>query len=179
MHPDLESILFTKEQLQTRIKELARTIEKDYEAGEEVVMICILRGASVFFCDLVRELNLDVRFEFMSVSSYGSGTTSSGEVRIIKDINLPLCGKNVIIVEDIIDSGNTLAYLKRLLSQRSPKSLRICALLDKPSRRKAEIEGDYTGFTVEDQFLVGYGLDYAEKYRNLQEIGVLKREIYM
>lgn len=177
MKNDIESVLISKEQIAARIKELARQIENDY-AGQSVVMICILRGASVFFCDLVRELNLDVRFEFMSVSSYGSGTTSSGEVRILKDINTPLADCNVIIVEDIIDSGNTLSYLKRLLEQRNPKSLKICALLDKPSRRKVELSGDYIGFTVEDKFLVGYGLDYAEKYRNLQEIGILKPEIY-
>ncbi len=177
MYEDIESVLIDRNAIQTRIKEIAAQIEKDYR-GESVVMICILRGASVFFCDLVRELDLDVRFEFMSVSSYGSGTTSSGEVRIVKDINAPLAGRNVIIVEDIIDSGNTLSYLKRLLDQRNPKSLKICALLDKPSRRKVELQGDYVGFTVEDKFLVGYGLDYAEKYRNLKDIGVLKPEIY-
>ena len=177
MYEDVESILIDRNAIQARIKEMAAQLEKDYK-GESVVMICILRGASVFFCDLVRELDLDVRFEFMSVSSYGAGTTSSGEVRIVKDINAPLAGKNVIIVEDIIDSGNTLSYLKRLLEQRNPKSLKICALLDKPSRRKVELQGDYVGFTVEDKFLVGYGLDYAEKYRNLKDIGVLKPEIY-
>ena len=177
MYEDIESILIDRNAIQARIKEMAARIEKDYK-GESVVMICILRGASVFFCDLVRELDLDVRFEFMSVSSYGAGTTSSGEVRIVKDINAPLAGRNVIIVEDIIDSGNTLSYLKRLLEQRNPKSLKICALLDKPSRRKVELRGDYVGFTVEDKFLVGYGLDYAEKYRNLKDIGILKPEIY-
>lgn len=177
MYEDIESILIDRNAIQARIKEMAARIEKDYK-GESIVMICILRGASVFFCDLVRELDLDVRFEFMSVSSYGAGTTSSGEVRIVKDINAPLAGRNVIIVEDIIDSGNTLSYLKRLLEQRNPKSLKICALLDKPSRRKVELQGDYVGFTVEDKFLVGYGLDYAEKYRNLKDIGVLKPEIY-
>lgn len=177
MYEDIESILIDRNAIQARIKEMAARIEKDYK-GESVVMICILRGASVFFCDLVRELDLDVRFEFMSVSSYGAGTTSSGEVRIVKDINAPLAGRNVIIVEDIIDSGNTLSYLKRLLEQRNPKSLKICALLDKPSRRKVELQGDYVGFTVEDKFLVGYGLDYAEKYRNLKDIGILKPEIY-
>jgi len=177
MYEDIESILIDRNAIQARIKEMAAQLEKDYK-GESVVMICILRGASVFFCDLVRELDLDVRFEFMSVSSYGAGTTSSGEVRIVKDINAPLSGKNVIIVEDIIDSGNTLSYLKRLLEQRNPKSLKICALLDKPSRRKVELRGDYVGFTVEDKFLVGYGLDYAEKYRNLKDIGILKPEIY-
>ena len=177
MYEDIESILIDRNAIQARIKEMAARIEKDYK-GESIVMICILRGASVFFCDLVRELDLDVRFEFMSVSSYGAGTTSSGEVRIVKDINAPLAGRNVIIVEDIIDSGNTLSYLKRLLEQRNPKSLKICALLDKPSRRKVELQGDYVGFTVEDKFLVGYGLDYAEKYRNLKDIGILKPEIY-
>ena len=161
MYEDIESILIDRNAIQARIKEMAAQLEKDYK-GESVVMICILRGASVFFCDLVRELDLDVRFEFMSVSSYGASTTSSGEVRIVKDINAPLSGKNVIIVEDIIDSGNTLSYLKRLLEQR----------------RKVELQGDYIGFTVEDKFLVGYGLDYAEKYRNLKDIGILKPEIY-
>ena len=177
MYEDIESVSIDRYAIQARIKEMAAQLEKDYR-GESVVMICILRGASVFFCDLVRELDLDVRFEFMSVSSYGAGTTSSGEVRIIKDINTPLAGCNVIIVEDIIDSGNTLSYLKRLLEQRNPKSLKICALLDKPSRRKVELRGDYVGFTVEDKFLVGYGLDYAERYRNLPYIGVLKPEVY-
>ena len=180
MHEDIEEILLDRETIRRRIVGMAEEIERDYR-GESVVMICILRGASVFFCDLVRELgelDLDVRFEFMSVSSYGSGTTSSGEVRIVKDINVPLAGKHVVIVEDIIDSGNTLSYLKRLLEQRNPQSLRICALLDKPSRRKVELVGDYVGFVVEDKFLVGYGLDYAEKYRNLKDIGVLKPEVY-
>lgn len=177
MYEDIESVSIDRNAIQARIKEMAAQLEKDYR-GESVVMICILRGASVFFCDLVRELDLDVRFEFMSVSSYGAGTTSSGEVRIVKDINTPLADRNVIIVEDIIDSGNTLSYLKRLLEQRNPKSLKICALLDKPSRRKVELQGDYVGFTVEDKFLVGYGLDYAEKYRNLKDICVLKPEIY-
>ena len=177
MYEDIESILIDRDAIHARIKEMAARLEEDYR-GETVVMICILRGASVFFCDLVRELDLDVRFEFMSVSSYGAGTTSSGEVRILKDINIPLANQNVVIVEDIIDSGNTLSYLKRLLEQRNPKSLKICALLDKPSRRKVELQGDYIGFTVEDKFLVGYGLDYAEKYRNLKDIGILKPEIY-
>ncbi len=180
MKNDIEAILLDRDTIAKRITEMAREIEKEYR-GEDVVMICILRGASVFFCDLVRELgelDQDVRFEFMSVSSYGNGTTSSGEVRIIKDINIPLNGRNVLIVEDIIDSGNTLSYLKRLLEQRGPKSLKICALLDKPSRRKVDLQGDYIGFTVEDKFLVGYGLDYAEKYRNLKDIGILKPEVY-
>ena len=141
-------------------------------------MVAILRGAVVFFADLVKSVDLDVRFDFMVVSSYGSSSVTSGEVRIIKDISQPIEGKNVIIVEDIIDTGNTLKNLKRMLLTRNPKSLKIASLLDKPSRRRVEMEGDYIGFEVPNEFVVGYGLDYAEKYRNLPEIGVLKPEIY-
>ena len=172
MLKDIESILIPEEKLKARIYELAKQIEKDYQ-GKTVTFICILRGASVFFCDLVREINLDVRFEFMSVSSYGAGTTSSGEVRIVKDINTPLAGKDVIIVEDIIDSGSTLSFLKKILEQRGPASIKVCTLLDKPSRRKVEFKGDYVGFEIEDKFVVGCGLDYAERYRNLPYIGVV------
>ncbi len=175
---EAESVLLDRETVAKRVKEMAREIEKDYAPREEVIMICILRGASVFYTDLVRELDLDVRFEFMSVSSYGTGTTSSGEVRIIKDINVPLQGKHVIIVEDIIDSGNTLFYLKNILNQRNPASLKVCALLDKPSRRKVDFHGDYIGFTIEDKFVVGYGLDYADRFRNLKDICILKPEVY-
>ena len=138
----------------------------------------ILRGAVVFFSELVKNVDLDVRFDFMVVSSYGSGSVSSGEVRIIKDISQPIEGKNVLIVEDIIDTGHTLKNLKKLLLTRNPKSLKIVSLLDKPSRRQVEMEGDYIGFEVPNEFVVGYGLDYDEKYRNLPEIGVLKEEIY-
>ena len=162
MLKDIESILIPEDKLKARIYELAKQIEKDYQ-GKTVTFICILRGASVFFCDLVREINLDVRFEFMSVSSYGAGTTSSGEVRIVKDINTPLAGKDVIIVEDIIDSGSTLSFLKKILEQRGPASIKVCTLLDKPSRRKVEFKGDYVGFEIEDKFVVGCGLDYADR----------------
>ena len=177
MLKDIESILIPEEKLKARIYEMAKQIEKDYQ-GKTVTFICILRGASVFFCDLVREINLDVRFEFMSVSSYGAGTTSSGEVRIVKDINTPLAGKDVIIVEDIIDSGSTLSFLKKILEQRGPASIKVCTLLDKPSRRKVDFKGDYIGFEIEDKFVVGCGLDYAERYRNLKDVCILKPEVY-
>lgn len=174
---DIESVLIPEEKIKARIKEMAKQIENDYK-GKTITVICILRGASVFFCDLVREINLDVRFEFMSVSSYGAGTTSSGEVRIVKDINTPLNGKDVLIVEDIIDSGSTLSFLKKILEQRGPASIKVCTLLDKPSRRKVDFKGDYVGFEIEDKFVVGCGLDFAEKYRNLRDVCILKPEVY-
>lgn len=165
--------LIEEKDLKKRVKELAERISKDY-AGEEVTLICILSGASIFFADLVRELDLTVKFEFMSVSSYGSGTVSSGEVKILKDVNHPIVGKNVIIVEDIIDSGCTLSFLKRVLEQRQPKSIRVCTILDKPSRRKLEFKGDYVGFEIPDEFVVGYGLDFDGRYRNLKDVCVLE-----
>ena len=165
--------LIEEKDLKKRVKELAERISKDY-AGEEVTLICILSGASIFFADLVRELDLSVKFEFMSVSSYGSGTVSSGEVKILKDVNHPIVGKNVIIVEDIIDSGCTLSFLKRVLEQRQPKSIRVCTILDKPSRRKLEFRGDYVGFEIPDEFVVGYGLDFDGRYRNLKDVCVLE-----
>lgn len=177
MHRDVESILLTKEQVLARTKELADRIAKDY-AGEPVLMVCILRGAVLFFSDLVRMIDGEVDFDFMAVSSYGAGAKSSGEVTIIKDVSRPIEGRNVIMVEDVIDSGNTLHYLKRLLLERKPKSLKICAMLDKPECREAEIEGDYVGFCVPNKFVVGYGLDFNEKYRNLNDICILKSEIY-
>ncbi|MBO7178506.1 MAG: hypoxanthine phosphoribosyltransferase [Clostridia bacterium] len=177
MHKDLAKILITKEEIERRVKEIGEQITRDYE-GESVLMVAILRGAVVFFSELVKNVDLDVRFDFMVVSSYGAGSTSSGEVRIIKDISQGIEGKNVLIVEDIIDTGNTLKNLKKMLLTRNPKSLKIVSLLDKPSRRLVELDGDYIGFTVPNEFVVGYGLDYAEKYRNLPEIGVLKEEIY-
>ena len=177
MHQDLQKILINSEQIEKRVKELGEEITRDYK-GESVLMVAILRGAVVFFADLVKSVDLDVRLDFMVVSSYGSSSTSSGEVRIVKDISQPIEGMNVILVEDIIDTGNTLKNLRKMLLTRNPKSLKIASLLDKPSRRKVEIEGDYVGFEVPNEFVVGYGLDYAEKYRNLPEIGVLKPEIY-
>ncbi len=177
MHKDLAKILITKEEIEKRVKEIGAEITRDF-AGESVLMVGILRGAVVFFSELVKNVDLDVRFDFMVVSSYGASSTSSGEVRIIKDISQGIEGKNVLIIEDIIDTGNTLKNLKKMLLTRNPKSLKIVSLLDKPSRRVVEMEGDYIGFVVPNEFVVGYGLDYAEKYRNLPEIGVLKEEIY-
>lgn len=169
----IKKVLIPESDIRQRVKELAAEISKNY-AGETVTLICILSGASVFFADLVRELNLDVRFEFMSVSSYGAGTVSSGEVKILKDVNHPIAGKHVIIVEDIIDSGCTLSYLKRVLAQRNPASVKICTILDKPSRRKVDFKGDYVGFEIPDEFVIGYGLDYDGKYRNLRDVCVLE-----
>lgn len=177
MHEDLAKILLSKEQIEARVKELGAEISRDY-AGESLLMVGILRGAVVFFSELVKNVDLDVRFDFMVVSSYGSGSVTSGEVKIGKDLSQPIEGKNVLIVEDIIDTGHTLKNLKRLLETRNPKSIKIASLLDKPSRREVEMEGDYIGFKVPNEFVVGYGLDYDEKYRNLPDIGVLKPEIY-
>lgn len=177
MHKDVLKVLLTKEQIAQRTKELAEQINKDY-AGKSVLMICILRGAVLFFADLARLLNVDVRLDFMAVSSYGAGTSTSGEVRIVKDVSQPIEGLHVILVEDIIDTGHTLKYLKRLMESRNPASLKICALLDKPSRRETDLQGDYVGFEVPNEFVVGFGLDYAERYRNLPDVCVLKPEIY-
>lgn len=177
MKDDIAKILITKEQIADRIKELAAEISADFP-DEDLIMVCILRGSCYFFADLTKALPNFVQLEFMSVTSYGGGTTSSGEVRIIKDISCAVEGRNVIVVEDIIDTGYTLSYLKRILSERRPKALKICTLLDKPSRREAEIDGDYVGFTVPNEFVVGYGLDYAQRYRNFPEVGVLKEEVY-
>ncbi|MBP5405048.1 MAG: hypoxanthine phosphoribosyltransferase [Clostridia bacterium] len=169
----IKKVLIPEADLKRRVKELAEEINRDFR-GETVTFICILSGASVFFADLIREVDLDVRFEFMSVSSYGAGTVSSGEVKILKDVNHPIAGQNVIIVEDIIDSGCTLSYLKRVLEQRDPKSIKICTILDKPSRRKVEFTGDYVGFEIPDEFVIGYGLDFDGRYRNLKDVCVLE-----
>jgi len=177
MKDDIDRILIDEIKIKARIKELAAEICADF-GDEPIVMVCVLRGSLYFFADLTREIPNFLNLEFMSVSSYGSGTSSSGEVRINKDLNCAIEGKNVIIVEDIIDSGYTLSYLKRILGERRPKSLKICALLDKPSRRAVEISGDYIGFTVPNEFVVGYGLDFDQRYRNFPEVGVLKEEVY-
>ena len=168
-----QEVLITKEQLAAKVKELAARISEDYK-GESLLMVGILKGSVPFMADLMRELDLDVSIDFMCVSSYGSSTKSSGVVRIIKDLDTGIEGKNVLIVEDIIDTGLTLDYLKHYLSGRHPKSLKICTILDKPSRRKVEIQGDYVGFEVEDKYIVGYGLDMDQKYRNLPYISWIK-----
>ena len=171
-------VLLTEEEVNKKISEVAAQINKDYE-GKEVHLICILKGGVFFTCELAKRLTIPVSLDFMSVSSYGSGTKSSGVVKIIKDLDEPLEGKNVIIVEDIIDSGRTLAYLIEVLKQRNPKNIELCTLLDKPERRvKKQVQVKYTCFTIPDEFVVGYGLDYDQKYRNLPYIGVLKPECY-
>jgi hypoxanthine phosphoribosyltransferase len=177
MLQDVETILLDEVVLANRIHELGENISKDY-TGEEVLLVGILKGASVFLSDLIRQIRISAYIDFMVVSSYGNSAETSGVVRIIKDLEDNIEGKNVIIVEDIIDTGLTLAYLKQNLLSRNPKSLRICTLLDKPARRVKEITIDYKGFEVPDEFIIGYGIDYAEKYRNLPFVGLLKREVY-
>ena len=177
LEQDIKCVLFSEEQLEQRVCELAAQIDRDY-AGKEPLLVSVLRGSFVFMADLVRHITLPCTVDFMAVSSYGSGTTSSGQVKIIKDLSEQIEGKDVIVVEDILDSGNTLSYLFQLLQARHPASVRLCTLLDKPSRRTKAVTADYTGFTVDDLFVVGYGLDYAEKYRNLPYIGILKPAVY-
>lgn len=167
-------VMFSEEQVNEKIKELGAQISADMK-GEPVKIICILKGASFFACELAKRITVPVFIDFMSVSSYGDGTESSGIVRIIKDLDDSIIGENVLIVEDIIDSGRTLAYLIEILKQRGPKSIHLCTLLDKPERRvKKQVHVDYTCFTIPDEFVVGYGLDYDQKYRNLPYIGVVE-----
>lgn len=173
----LEKVLFSKEQLAKRIKELAAQLDKDY-AGKTPLMVAILKGSVMFFTDLIREMTLPLEIDFMSISSYGCGVKSSGEVKMIKDLDNKIEGKDVIIVEDIVDSGYTMKYLTHLLEARNPSSIKICALLDKPSRRETDVAVDYKGFEVGNEFVVGYGLDYAARYRNIPFIGILKRSVY-
>ncbi|EQF23803.1 hypoxanthine phosphoribosyltransferase [Clostridioides difficile CD160] len=165
--------MLTEEQIKEKVYELGKKIEEDFK-GEDLLVVGILKGASVFVSDLIRCIDLDVNIDFMSVTSYGSSTESSGTVKILKDLDVDIEGKNVLIVEDIIDSGLTLSNLVAALKTRSPKCLKLCTLLDKPQRRKANIPVDYVGFVIEDKFIVGYGIDYAEKYRNLPYIGIVE-----
>lgn len=174
---EIAKILVSKEDIAKRVKEIAAEINRDY-AGKPLLVVCILRGATIFFADLFRELTGDVEVDFIAVSSYGSGASSSGEVKMLKDFSSPVAGKNLLIVEDIIDTGVTLVYLKKLLEARGPESVKLCALLDKPSRRKVELKGDYIGFEIPNEYVVGYGLDYAEKFRNLPDVCVLAPEVY-
>ncbi|MFA5911519.1 MAG: hypoxanthine phosphoribosyltransferase [Vicinamibacterales bacterium] len=167
------TVLIDQEELQARIADLAREIRRDFPE-DQLHFVCVLKGAFLFLGDLIRNLDGHVTIDFMSLSSYGSGTSSSGEVRLSKDLDSGLEGRDVIIVEDIVDTGLTLHYLQDILMARGPKSLRTACLLSKPSRRKIEVKVDYIGFTIEDRFVVGYGLDYAEQYRNLPFIGVLE-----
>lgn len=177
MHEHVESILYSEEQLRQRVKELGAQITTDY-AGKEPVLASVLRGSYIFMADLTRAIDLPVTVDFMAVSSYGAGTKSSGQVEIKKDLSDSIEGRDLIIVEDILDSGNTLFYLMEILKARKPASIRICTLMDKPDRRTQPIVADYVGFTITDAFVVGYGLDYDEKYRNLPYVGILKPSVY-
>jgi hypoxanthine phosphoribosyltransferase len=177
IHADVEEILLTEEQIQARVAELGVQLTADYE-GRDPVLISVLKGSIVFLADLVRSMDLALSIDIMEVSSYGAATESSGQVRILKDLSNPIEGRHVIVVEDIIDTGLTLNYLLRYLREKGPASLTICCLLDKPARRLTEIPIDYVGFTIPDRFVVGYGLDYGERYRNLAYVGVLRPSVY-
>ncbi len=166
-------VLLSAEQIHNRIAELGAEIDRDYPSGEPVYLIAVLKGAFIFMADLSRAMKTPARIEFIGISSYGKGKTSSGQVQLTKDLDAPIEGHDVIIVEDILDTGITLNYLTKLMAQRKPKSLRIVALLDKPERRKSPVKADYIGFTIPDEFVVGYGLDYAEDYRNLKDVCVM------
>ncbi|MBR0088059.1 MAG: hypoxanthine phosphoribosyltransferase [Lachnospiraceae bacterium] len=170
---DKISVMISEEELMKRIRELAEEISRDYE-GEAVHLICILKGSVFFTCELAKRLTVPVTLDFMKVSSYGDGTKSSGIVRIEKDTDESVEGKNVIVIEDIVDSGNTLSFLLEVMKNKKPKSLKLCSLLDKPDRRVKPVSVDYTGFVIEDKFVVGFGLDYAQRYRNLPYIGVVE-----
>ena len=169
------TVLISQSEIQERIGTLAAEIERDYPAGEGIHLVAILKGGFMFMADLVRAMSERVTMDFMAVSSYGKGTTSSGQVRVLKDLDSNVEGRHIILVEDIVDTGLTLHYLQDLLKERAPKSLKTACLLSKPSRRKVDVKVDYIGFTIEDHFVVGYGLDYAEKYRNLPHIAVLQQ----
>ncbi len=177
MEQDLEKIILSREQILERVRELGEIITQDYH-DKQLFVIGILRGASVFMADLIRQIDLPMEIDFMAVSSYGVSTKSSGVVRIVKDLDSTITDKDVLIVEDIVDSGLTLKYIVENLKSRKPASIKLCTLLDKPSRRVADVEVQYNGFIIPDEFVVGYGLDYGEKYRNLPYIGVLKPEVY-
>jgi hypoxanthine phosphoribosyltransferase len=177
IHADVEEVLLTEEQIQARVAELGIQLTADY-AGRDPVLISVLKGSIVFLADLVRGMELSLSIDIMEVSSYGAATESSGQVRILKDLSNAIEGRHVIVVEDIIDTGLTLNYLLRYLREKQPASLTICCLLDKPARRLTEIPIDYIGFTIPDRFVVGYGLDYGERYRNLPYVGVLRPSVY-
>lgn len=177
MKEDILKVLLSEEELAAKVAEIGAQISRDY-VGKRLVMVSVLKGSVVFMADLMRAVTVPAEIDFMCVSSYGSGVKTSGVVKIIKDLDNDLAGMDLLLVEDILDSGMTLEYIKKLLLGRNPNSVKICTLLDKPERRKADIVADYRGFEVPDEFVVGYGLDYAEKYRNLPYIGVLKPSVY-
>lgn len=171
---DKISVLIAEEEVDKKIREIAEKISKDYE-GKTVTLICILKGSVFFTCELAKRITIPVKLDFMSVSSYGAGTESTGRVKIIKDLDDSVEGKDIIVIEDIIDSGRTLSHLMTLLSSRKPNSIKLCTLLDKPDRRVVPVDVDYTGFNIPDKFVVGYGLDYDQNYRNLPYIGVIEQ----
>ncbi|MGO4349229.1 hypoxanthine phosphoribosyltransferase [Paenibacillus sp. MCAF9] len=177
MQNDIQEVLYDAQQIGDKVKELGATLSKDFN-GRNPLVICVLKGAFIFMADLVKEITVPLEIDFMAVSSYGQSTKSSGVVKIIKDLDVSVEGRDVLIVEDIIDSGLTLSYLIDVLERRNAKSVTVVTLFDKPARRTVELEADYKGFTLPDEFVVGYGLDYAEKYRNLPYIGILKPQVY-
>ena len=177
MRADIEKIFYNEQEIAETVRKIGQQISQDY-ADCDLMLVSILKGSVVFMTDLMRALDIPCNIDFMAVSSYGSGTKTSGVVQILKDLGQPIAGKDIIIVEDILDSGMTLDYVTTMLQARNPRSIRICTLFDKPSRRKVNIKADYVGFEVPDEFIVGYGLDYDEKYRNLPYIGVLKPSVY-
>ena len=178
MHQDLAKILLTPEEIQGRIAELGAQIQCDYAEAADLLLVGVLKGSVMFMVDLARRLDRSLALDFIAISSYGQATQTSGVVRVLKDLDTDIGGRHVLIVEDIVDSGLTLAYLRASLQRRNPASLRICALLNKPGRREAIVEVDYVGFDIPNEFVVGYGLDYAERYRNLPYIGVLNPDVY-
>ena len=177
MKEDVLRVLLSEDEIREKVRELGGKITADYK-NSNLMLVTVLKGAVVFLADLMRQIDVPAEIYFMVVSSYGSGVKSSGVVKIVKDLDVPLAGKDILIVEDILDSGLTLSYIKELLESRGPRSIRIATLLDKPSRRKVDLQADYIGFSVPDEFVIGYGLDYDEKYRNLPYIGILKPEVY-
>ena len=177
MFEDIGKILYSEEEISKNVKRIGEQISRDYE-GKKLLLVSVLKGSIVFMADLMRAITIPCAIDFMAVSSYGSGTKTSGVVRILKDLDKPINGWNVLIVEDILDSGMTLQYIMELLSARSPESIRICTLFDKPERRVTNVKADYIGLQVPDEFIVGYGLDYNEVYRNIPYIGVLKPQVY-
>ena len=179
MEQDVKKILFSKEEIQARIKALGEEITRDYQDAKSLLVIGILKGSCIFFADLIRELELPVEIEFMSVSSYQDQSISSGEVKITKDVTASVAKKHVLFVEDIIDTGFTMSKVMEMFVERGAISVKLCSLLSKPDRRKVDIDIDYLGFTIPDEFVIGYGLDFAEKYRNLPYIGVLDESVYL
>ena len=177
MHTDINELLYTEQQIQQRVAEMGEQISKDF-AGRNPLVVCVLKGAFMFLSDLMKRITIPVELDFMAISSYGASTKSSGVVKIIKDLDIPVDGRHVLIVEDIIDSGLTLSYLIDVLERRNALTVTVAAMFDKPARRTVDLKADYTGFTLPDGFVVGYGLDYAEKYRNLPYLGILKEEVY-